>query len=124
MEKSYNLGKRFEDRVAKLFEEYVKVDRNQRINHSGMSAEIDMIIYDYEDRAYVECKYRKGLVDLEDVAKFYSVLKLMNIKPSKGIIVTNKGYTKRAERFCDRKKMKYYTIKELERRLKKWKKQI
>ena len=109
-------GLMFEERVARLFEG-LNIQRNILIEKNGIRAEIDIIVSNGDQQLYIECKYRKDKVRLGEVTKFVSVLDLFGINHYNAIIVTNNGYTKRAELYAKKQGVKLYTIHSLEKLL-------
>ncbi len=107
-------GYKLEVFVENLYKQlgYVSVKRNITIRKSGMKYQID-IMYKRMDNlipktVFVEVKYKKqgSKVGLEEVAKFYSVLELLNHEPRYSEFVTNSYFTMRAEKYCARKGIK------------------
>ncbi|MCD6589665.1 restriction endonuclease [Candidatus Woesearchaeota archaeon] len=118
MGRNQEIGREFEELIAELFKKKgLRVKRNVLMERKNFKAEIDLIIRGIEEECYVECKYRKGVVDLEEVAKYVSVLESLNIDPARAIMVTNNDYTPRAKRYAQEKNLALYTLKELKKSL-------
>ncbi|MBN1376788.1 restriction endonuclease [Candidatus Woesearchaeota archaeon] len=67
-------------------------------------------------KTYFECKYKTNEnVSLKEVAKFAGVLELLNIKHSRGIMVTNQDYVERAKQYAHNHKIKLWNKNCLEK---------
>ncbi len=109
-------GKRFEDMVAKLFiEKGFRVERNKVVRIGKERVEIDIIVKGMEEECLIECKYRESNVKLKEVAKYVSILELMNYDLGNALMVTNKGYTTRARKLAEKKGLVLYTLNELKK---------
>ncbi len=118
--KDKDLGKKFEDVVASLFESYgFKVKRNLRVVSSSFSAELDLVVVGNYDWLVVECKYRnpKSEIKLEEVAKFCSVVESLAIPFEKAVMVSNVPYSKRAIHYAAKKGITLHTFYSLKNTL-------
>lgn len=115
----HNAGLDFEYRVLQLYDgiAYRNVSHDVIHKHEGHVSQIDI---EYETllgkKRYVECKHRSGgkPVSLEEIAKFGAVLELIGAKTSQGEFFTDTGYTARARRYAESKRIKIYDCEYIE----------
>ncbi|MBU0665956.1 MAG: restriction endonuclease [Nanoarchaeota archaeon] len=118
--KSQEKGFVFEKFIVEMLKDLGKknIQHNQqkkkkRIFGEDLRFQID-ITYGVFRKHYVECKYKeKNNVGLEDVAKFRSVLEIMEIPYNRGLMVTNKYYTERAKYYAKKNHIKLYNRNDL-----------
>lgn len=122
-----NKGKIYEDFIEKIYKaileaekkagavKQIKLDRNITLpGKSGATAEIDIlweyVIADINFRVAIECKNYGRPLDIGKIRDFSA--KIRDAGLSKGIIVSQNGFTKKAKKFADSESIDLIVIRE------------
>ncbi|MEM2121860.1 MAG: restriction endonuclease [Candidatus Woesearchaeota archaeon] len=107
-------GYKLERFVEELYKDlgYINVKRNIIFKKGNSKYQIDLCYLKFDNnipkKIFVEIKYKDNnrKVELEEIAKFYSVLELTGNDPKNSEFITNSYFTERAKEYARRKGIK------------------